>query len=251
MKILVLLKQVPDTMDVKLSGDFTLQREAVAQVTNPADESALELGLTLRDALGGSVTVMTMGLPRAEGMLREAISRGAEEAALLTDPRFAGADTLATARTLRAAQEVLGPFDLILCGRRAADGETGQVGPMMAALMNIPCVANATKVHWEKDAFIVQQLTEGGLLQWEVPPPALVTLCEWSHPLRLPSLAGLRGAAKAVVRRFTAADLGLDPQECGLKGSPTRVIRVSVRPAGIRSCQKLTLQELLEKGVLP
>lgn len=114
MRILICLKQVPDTTEVKLTDDLTLEREFVAQVLNPADESALELGLELKEKHGGTVTVLTMGPKRAEGMLREALSRGADEAALMTSPRFAGADTLVTARCLAEAEKALGGFDLIL-----------------------------------------------------------------------------------------------------------------------------------------
>lgn len=249
MKILVLMKQVPDTTEVKLGADMTLERDFVAQVVNPADESALELGLGLRDARGGSVTVLSMGPARVETMLREAISRGADEAVQLTDAAFAGADTLATARTLRAAADALGGFDLILCGRRAADGETGQVGAMLASLMDVPCVVNATEIHCADaggDAYaVVSQLTEYGVQRWQCRLPAVITLCEWSHRLRLPTLAGLRRARQAQIRMMKPAELGVSPSDVGLKGSPTRVVRVSARPVGARPCRKLPLGELL------
>lgn len=267
MRILVCLKQVPDTLDVQLTEDFTLRREHVAQVMNPADESALELGLALRDRLGGTVTAITMGPPRAEGMLREALSLGVSSAVLLTDPAFAGADTLATATTLHAAIAALGGFDLILCGRRAADGETGQVGPMLAALLGCACVANATAVQVQPMAsedegialadsampltLTVDQLTEDGTVVWQCHTPAVVTLCEWSYRLRAPSLMGLRSAARANVQRLTARDIGMDAPDCGLKGSPTRVIRVCAKAAGLRACERLTVEDFLVRGVLP
>lgn len=251
MKILILAKQVPDTADVALNGDFTLRRDLVSQAINPADESALEAGLLLRDQNGGVATVMTMGPVRAERMLREALSRGADEAVLLTDPAFAGSDTLATAKVLAAAVRALGGFDLILCGRRAADGETGQVGPMLASLMNIACVANATRLEIDGSFALADQLTESGVLRWRMALPALITFCEWSYPLRLPSLTGLRRAGQAEIRRFSPADLRFSPEECGLRGSPTRVIHVSARPTGARACRMLTVEELLSKGVLP
>ncbi len=246
MKILVCIKQVPDTLEVKLSSNYTLQRDFVAQVINPADESALELGLTLRDKLGGSLTVMTMGRPKAEGMLREMLSRGADEAVLLTDSAFAGADTLATAKTLVGAIHVLGGFDLILMGRRAIDGETGQVGPMVASLLDIPCVANATKANVAGSMLTAEQLTEAGTLSWRCELPGLVTLCEWTYALRLPSLSGLRRAKTQEIRRLTAGDLGLAPQGIGLAGSPTRVIHAEPRPVGVRDCKRLNLPQLLE-----
>ena len=253
MRILVCLKQVPDTTEVKVSSNFTLERDFVAQVMNPADESALELGLRLREKLGGQVTAITMGPKRAETMLREALSRGADEAALMTDPAFAGADTLVTAQCLKAAADTLGPFDLILCGRRAVDGETGQVGPMLASLLNMACVPNLTGAEAEENGIVARQLTERGEITWRCPLPALLTLCEWSYPLRLPSILGLKKSRKAEVRYLTPADLGIGC--CGLKASPTRVIGISTAPTGVRPCKKMTLPEVIdalrEGGLLP
>ncbi len=253
LRILVCLKQVPDTTEVKLSSSLTLQRDFVAQVMNPADESALELGLQLRDMHAGHLTVITMGPARTETMLREALSRGADEAVQLTDPAFAGADTLVTAQCLTAAAKHLGGFDLILCGRRAVDGETGQVGPMMAAMLDIPCVANITGAAMENGMLEARQLTEDGVQTWQTPLPALVTLCEWSHRLRLPTLLGLKRAAAAPVRRYTPADLAI--ASCGLKASPTRVTRVSSSPVGVRPCKKISLESVIraleEGGLLP
>ena len=211
MRILICLKQVPDTTEVKLTGDLTLEREFVAQVLNPADESALELGLELKERHGGTVTVLTMGPRRAEGMLREALSRGADEAVLMTSPRFAGADTLVTAHCLAQAEKALGGFDLILCGRRAIDGETGQVGPMVAAMLDWHCVVNATEGEITDGCLKAVQLGEAGSLQWKAPLPAVMTLCEWSHALRLPTISGLRRAAQAQVRICEPENMGIAP----------------------------------------
>lgn len=246
MRILICLKQVPDTTEVKLTDDLTLEREFVAQVLNPADESALELGLELKEKHGGTVTVLTMGPKRAEGMLREALSRGADEAVLMTSPRFAGADTLVTARCLAEAEKALGGFDLILCGRRAIDGETGQVGPMVAAMLDRPCVVNATEGEIADGCLKAIQLTEAGSLQWKAPLPAVMTLCEWSHALRLPTISGLRRAAQADVRFCEPEDLGIDPATCGLKASPTRVTHISARPVGVRPCVKTGFAEVMK-----
>ena len=246
MRILICLKQVPDTTEVKLTDDLTLEREFVAQVLNPADESALELGLELKEQHGGTVTVLTMGPRRAEGMLREALSRGADEAALMTSPRFAGADTLVTAHCLAQAETALGGFDLILCGRRAIDGETGQVGPMVAAMLDRPCVVNATEGEIADGCLKAIQLTEAGSLQWKAPLPAVLTLCEWSHALRLPTISGLRRAAQADVRSCEPEDLGIDPATCGLKASPTRVTHISARPVGVRPCVKTSFAEVMK-----
>ena len=253
MRILVCLKQVPDTTEVKLSSEYTLQRDFVAQVMNPADESALEKALALRDAHGGSVTVMTMGPMRAESMLREAVSRGADEALHLTDSAFAGADTLVTAKCLRAAVDMAGGFDLILCGRRAVDGETGQVGPMLAAMLDIACVPNATDVRLENDALVIDQLTESGVIAWQAQMPAVITFCEWSHHLRLPTLMGMKKARNVQIQRIAAQALGM--AETGLKASPTRVTRIHSRPAGVRPCRKLPVEDVLaalgQREVLP
>ena len=140
MRMLVCMKQVPDTTEVKLGADYTLERDFVAQVMNPADESALELALQLQDKHGGEVTVLSMGPERAQSMLREALARGAHHAVLMTDRAFAGADTLITAACLCTAVRALGGFDLILCGRRAIDGETGQVGPMLASMLDLSLI---------------------------------------------------------------------------------------------------------------
>ena len=255
MNILVCLKQVPDTTEVKLSSDFTLQRDFVAQVMNPSDESALEKGLQLRDACGGTVTVLSMGPKRAESLLREALSRGADKAVLMTDPAFAGADTLVTAKCLKAAVQALGGFDVILCGRRAVDGETGQVGPMLASMLDVPCIANATTLDKAENGLTAVQLTEAGKITWQTPLPAVVTFCEWSYRLRLPTLLGLKKAAKADISMLSPADIGLTAAQCGLKASPTRVIHVDSRPVCVRPCKKISTAEVLsaltERGLLP
>ena len=244
MNILCLIKQVPDSLEVHMGSDLTLQRDFVAQILNHADESAVELALRLRDTHGGKVTALTMGPPRAEGTLRELVSRGVDEAILMTDKAFAGADTLATARALAAAAKALGPFDLLLFGRRAADGETGQVGPMTAALLGIPCAANVTLAEYEGDRLIAHQLTETGTIHWQTALPAALTLCEWSYALRLPTMRGLRIARQAEIRIITPAGIGIaDPSSIGLKGSPTRVTHISVRPSGVRPTKWITAEE--------
>ncbi|MDD3335967.1 MAG: electron transfer flavoprotein subunit beta/FixA family protein [Eubacteriales bacterium] len=245
MKILVCVKQVPDTTEVKLGSDLTLQRDFVAQVMNPADESALEFGLRLKDEQGGKLTVLTMGKPAAENMLRESIAKGADEGVLLTDAAFAGADTLATARTLSRAIAFLGGFDLVLFGRRAADGETGQVGAMTAQMLDIPCLSNVIAARLD-EALTAEQLTESGVTQWRMPLPAALTFCEWSYALRLPTIMGLRQAKRVEIRKIDFAELGMERMSCGLHGSPTRVIHVDTRPVGVRPCQKMSVEDLLE-----
>ena len=253
MKILICVKQVPDTMDVKLSGDYTQERSFVAQIMNLADESALEFGLSLRDQHGGTVTVITMGPDRSASTLREAIARGADQGVLLTSPAFAGADTLVTARCLTAAASTLGGFDLILCGRRASDGETGQVGPMIASMLQIPCVTNATKAVLQDDRVQIDQLIETGTITWKAPLPALIAFCEWSYRLRLSTISGMQRAAKVKLLRLSPADISVT--QCGIAASPTRVVRVSPHLIGLRPCQKMPVADVIAaleaKAVLP
>lgn len=251
-RILVCVKQVPDTTEVKLDENHSLVRDFVAQVINPADQSALECALALKEQTGASITVMSMGKPSAAGMLQELAGRGADELLLLTDSAFAGADTLATARTLCAAIEATGPYDLLLLGRRAIDGETGQVGPALAALLDIPMITNAIDFEWDAEqGALCTQLTERGHRQWKpTSMPMLVAFCEWSKPLRLPSLLGIRRAKDKTVQTLGLVELGLSKEECGLRGSPTRVTHVHKRASGIRQCDRISVDALFEKGVL-
>ena len=140
MNIAVFIKQVPADGSVKTGADHTLQRDSAAKMINPADLNAVEEGLCIKDEIGGSVTVLSMGPASTESMLRQTAAMGADQLCLINDPAFAGADTYATAKTLSKAVEYLGGFDLLICGRRSIDGETGQVGPELAALLNIPCI---------------------------------------------------------------------------------------------------------------
>lgn len=255
MKILWLIKQVPDSLEVHMNSGLTLERDFVAHVLNKADESAVELALQMKDAYGATVTAMTMGPLNAENILRELLSRGVDHALLLTSPQFAGADTLATARTLAAAARQTGPFDLLIFGRRSADGETGQVGPMTCALLGIPCVANVLSAKLMDRTVCAEQLTEEGISHWEAQLPAALTLCEWSYPLRLPALLGLKTARSAEIPHLRPEDIGLVPDLCGLKGSPTRVVSIRAHSAGARPTQWITAKEaaqiIMQMGVKP
>lgn len=248
MRILVCLKQVPVFDEVRMAEGYTLDRSSTPQMINPADESALEAAFLLRDYLGGSVTLLSMGQENAETMLRESLARGADNAFLLTDPAFAGADTLITAKCLKECTLRTGLYDLILCGRRALDGETGQVGPMMAAMLQIPCIPNVVRINIDGDSLVVHQLTEKGTNIWGAGFPALLTLCEWSYRLRLPTLRGLRKSRSQEVKRLSAQDIGLLPEECGIKASPTRVIRITKSITGTRACELINTKDM--PGVL-
>lgn len=228
LKIAVFLKQVPDTDEVRMDEKTgTLIREGVGTVINPLDQNALELALALRSERGGSVTVLSMGPAQAEIALREALALGADEAVLVCDRAFAGSDTWATARTLSAAARTTGPFDLILAGAKATDGETGQVGPEAAAMMGLPFLSNVCRLEAGGDALVATRSVEEGTERARLPFPCLLTVVHEINEPSMPTLAGKMKARRATVRVLSAADLGLDPAECGLSGSPTRVVRIA------------------------
>lgn len=181
----------------------TIIRDGRQSVANPFDTAALEVALALKDELGGRVSVLSMGIPDTCRLLRDAIARGADDALLLSDRAFAGADTLATSYALSMGLDELGDADLVLCGKMAVDGDTAQIGPELGGILGVPCVTGVS----------------------EVPLPAVLTVTKDIATLRMPSIAGVRAAAGAEVRVLDAATLGADPVCCGLAGSPTQVVR--------------------------
>lgn len=237
--ILVCVKAVPATTSVQVDGQFRLKREGTSLQWNIADESALEAAFRLRDK-DGTVTVLTMGPPKLEAPLRDLLARGCDRAVLVTDPLLAGADTRATAFALKTAAEQLGPFDLVLCGRRAIDGETGQVPGELAAALGIPCVSNVEKLAWEEDRLILTRRLETGVEILSCTGPLVVSVCEYACPLRLPSILSLRRARAKQVALLHAADLGLTAEQCGLKGSLTKVTAMESKFPGLRRGPKET-----------
>lgn len=224
MKIVVCVKQVPDTAEVRINPETnTLIRDGVPSIINPYDLHAIEAGLQIREKTGGSVTVLTMGPPQAETSLRDAISMGADEGVLLTDRAFAGSDTWATAYTLARAVEYLGG-DIVFCGKQAIDGDTAQVGPEMAEFLGIPHVAYVRKIEEVgEEKIVVQRLMDDGFDLIESSLPVLLTVVRELNTPRMPSLKGKMAAKKAVIRKLTLADIGGDENSVGLKGSPTQV----------------------------
>ncbi len=224
MKIVVCIKQVPDSAEVRINPETnTLIRDGVPTIINPYDMHAIEAGLQIREKVGGKVTVLTMGPPQAETALRDAIAMGADEAVLLTDRAFAGSDTWATAYTLSKAIEHIGA-DVILCGKQAIDGDTAQVGPEIAEFMDIPHISYIRKVvDVSTDRLVVQRLMDDGFDLLESSLPVLLTVVKELNVPRMPSLKGKMAAKKAEIRKMSAADIEASENDLGLKGSPTQV----------------------------
>ena len=232
MDIIVCIKQVPDTTDVRIDPmTNTLIREGVQSIINPFDMYAIEEGIQLKERFGGNVIVVTMGPPQAEAALREAISLGADEGILVSDRAFAGSDTWATSYTLAAAIKKIGGFDLIICGKQASDGDTAQVGPGIAAHLDLPQVTYVKKVENidEKHAK-VERMTEEGYEVVETPLPCLLTVVKEINEPRLPSLKGMMRSKKAEINKLIKDDLDVDEEGLGLNGSPTQVVKIFTPP---------------------
>lgn len=243
MRILVCVKFVPAvTEGMGMDENHSMIRDGVVHQLNVADEAAVELALRLKGT--GSVTVMTMGKTSYEEGLKELLAKGVEEAVLLTDRRFSGADTFATAKTLAEAVKELGDFDLILCGRRAIDGETGQVPSQLAAFLELPCVTNVILVEEQSveegepengnRRLRCVRLVEDGQMELEVAGTAVVSLCEYSYMLRNAGIRGMREAKGKTVQVMNADTIGIDGEDCGLRGSPTRVESIDRQISGRR-----------------
>lgn len=223
MKIVVCIKQVPDTNEVRIDPvTGTLIRDGVPSIINPDDKNALEEALRLKNETGAEVTVVTMGPPQAEAVLREALAMGADEAILLTDRAFGGADTWATSLTLAKALEKIG-YDLIFAGRQAIDGDTAQVGPEIAEHLDIPQVTYVEKIEVEGCKLKVRRALEDGYeVLWVKMPCLLTAIKELNHP-RYMNISDIFTCYNKEITRIVADDLGIDKDHIGLTGSPTRV----------------------------
>ncbi len=233
-KIIVCLKQVPATQEVKIDPERgTLIREGIEVETNPFDLNALEEAVRFKEKFGGKVIALSMGPPQAESTLREAIAIGADEAILLCDRALAGADTLATSYTLACAIKKIDEFDLIFCGEKTTDGDTAQVGPELSENLGVPFVPYVRKIEKvENDHLIVHREIEEGFQVVEVPIPCLLTVTKDINEPRLPSLKDKLRAKKSEIKVWTADDLSdvCEKSRFGLEGSPTRVIKVETPP---------------------
>jgi electron transfer flavoprotein beta subunit len=252
MKIIVCIKQVPDAKDVRLDPKTnTMAREGVAAIMNPFDRHALEEGVRLKEQYGGSVTVVSMGPPQAEAVLREAVACGADEAVLVSDRAFAGADTWATTYTLGKAIEKNGSFDLIICGKQAIDGDTAQVGPGLAKRLHIPFVSYVKKITGLANGILsLHRLMDDGYDEVEMPLPGLLTVVKEINVPRVPSLKGKMKAKSLSIKTMNAEDIGADAECIGLPGSTTQVVKVfSPVFKGERAMLQGTVDEQVEQLV--
>lgn len=225
MNIIVCVKQVPDTTEVRLDPETgTLIRDGIPSIINPDDKAGLEAALRIKDEHGAHVTVITMGPPQAEEVLRESLAMGVDEAVLVTDRKFGGADTWATSSTLASAIEKF-DYDLIITGRQAIDGDTAQVGPQIAEHLEIPNISYAEDIKVDGDKVIVKRQYEERYHIIESKLPCLITaLSELNHP-RYMTPGGIFDAYKEEIKVLNRDDLKVEDSNIGLKGSPTRVFR--------------------------
>lgn len=227
MKIVVCIKQVPDTTEIKINPvTGTLIREGVPSIMNPDDKGGLEMALKLKDQYGAHVTVITMGPPQADLILREAFAMGADRAVLLSDRRFAGADTLATSNALAGALRTL-KWDLVITGRQAIDGDTAQVGPEMAEHLGLPQITYVAdlKYHRNRRTVTVKKENEDGYQMLEADLPCVLTVLATANKARYMSVPGIVEAYNKKVEVWTADKIDVDESKLGLKGSPTRVLK--------------------------
>ena len=227
MNIVVCVKQVPDTAEVRIDpATNTLVRQGVPSILNPFDKQALETALQLKDSNGGKVVVLSMGPPQAADVLKEGIAMGADEAVLLSDRAFAGADTLATSYTLAKAIEKLFPVDLVLCGKQAIDGDTAQVGPEIAAHLGWAQVTYAVGVKEENGTLQIDREYEDCCQVITGASPMVVTVTRSVKEPRFASIKGKMRANRTTIPTWGAADLNVDNNKIGLNGSPTQVSRI-------------------------
>ena len=233
MNIIVCVKQVPDSTQVKVDPKTgTLIRAGVPSILNPYDHFALERALALKAQTGAKITLLSMGPNQAVAVLRLGLALGADEGVLLSDRAFAGSDTWATSYALATAIRKIGAYDLILCGQMAIDGDTAQTGPGIAYHLNIPQITFCESIDANGTQVVVKKLIEGGHQILEADLPLLVTMTmPHDYVAKYPSFLAAHNAQEKPIHVWTAADIGADPSKLGLNGSPTRVDRIFPPPA--------------------
>lgn len=264
LNVIVCIKQVPDPQQLsKITIDpvrKTIRREDVPAVINPLDKHALEEGLRIRDRYGGKVTVVSMGPPQAEVACREALAMGADEAILLCDRAFAGADTLSTSYSLSLAIKTVGVFNMILCGNETVDGSTGQVPPQLADFLDIPHVTRARRIEFTDEGMArVKRSMEYGYMVVEVTLPAVIAVTKEINIPRIPTVSGILEAHQREVKVWTARDIEAEEGKIGLAGSPTQVVDMFSPEIGRKGemlrgapeeVVKLLIQRLHELGAI-
>ncbi|GAA0178574.1 electron transfer flavoprotein subunit beta/FixA family protein [Clostridium sediminicola] len=240
MKIVVCIKQVPSTNEVRLDPvTNTILRDGRQSVTNPFDTYAIEEAVQIKEKLGGEVIGLSMGIPETERLLRDAESRGVDRSLLLSDRNFAGADTLATAYTLSLGVKELGDVDLILCGKMAVDGDTAQIGPELAENLGIPHVTDVCElVEVTEKKIVCKKITDYGHQVIEVKLPALLTVVKDINMPRMPSIPGVLFGLEAPFEIKNSNDLNADIKRIGLSGSPTQVVKTFTPE---RECEALNI----------
>lgn len=252
MNIIVCIKQVPDSAQVKIDPKTgNLIRAGVPSILNPYDHYALEKALAIKAKTGAKVTVLSMGPDQAVAVLRLALALGADEGILLSDRAFAGSDTWATAYALATAVKKIGSYDLILCGQMAIDGDTAQTGPEMAYHLGITQITFCESVDSDGQRVIVKKLIEGGHQIMEADLPVLLTMTmPADYVAKYPSFLAAHQAQEKPISVWTATQIGADPSKLGLNGSPTRVARI-FPPAGRAKGEMIrgTAEEMAAKFV--
>jgi electron transfer flavoprotein beta subunit len=244
MKIALCVKQVPDTTDIRWTEHNTIQREGVESVINPCDVYALEFALRIKQKNPNTtITVFTMGPAQAKEILRYTLALGCDDAVLISDKKFSGADTLATGRTISSAiKKVLPDFDLIICGQFAADGDTAQTGPNIAGFLGIPQVTYVKDyVENDEKSLVLSQVLEDKNRVLRVQTPALICVTEQSFEPSRPRINGIISASKKEIKIYSLDDIGLNSEEVGIKGSPTYVSK-AFRKISTHNAQKYKLQ---------
>lgn len=260
MNIVVCIKQVPDTTEIRLDPiKGTLIRDGVPSIINPDDKSGLEEALKLKDIYGATVTTITMGPPQAEAILRESLAMGVDRAILLTDKKFAGADTLATSHALSSALKEL-DYDLIIAGRQAIDGDTAQVGPQIAEFLDIPQVTYVKHIEYDENNFKVKRATEDGYMLLQVKTPCLMTILAEANKPRYMNVKNIVTAYDKEIEIWGVDRLSsVDETKLGLKGSPTKVKKSftkGVKPAGQlyevnpQEAAKIIIEKLKERFII-
>lgn len=236
MELLVCVKQVPDAEEIKVDVEAGKIKDGAPNIVNPYDKNALEAAVQLKEAHGGSITVISMGSDKAKAALKECISVGADKAVLISDGAFEGSDSYSTSSILAAAIKKLGHFDLVICGNQATDTDAGQVGPQIAEQLGFSPLTFVGKMEVKGDAIVVNRETDDGYVVVEAKLPAVCTVVDSINDPRLATIKTKMAANKAKIEVLTAADLEIDTAKVGV-GSPTKVIKTFAPPkreAGIK-----------------